>query len=78
MEKFKNRPLKIKNSKIRERQKKIYVDLGPKRYLGPRDPIIVSMGYGGGGSKLKVRGTDFYPVIMSVCIHVDIDISTTV
>ena len=26
---------------------KFYVDLGPKRYLGPRDPIIGSMGYGG-------------------------------
>ena len=28
---------------------KFYFDLGPKRYLGPRDPIIGSMGYGGGG-----------------------------
>ena len=26
--------------------RKFYVDLGPKRYLGPRDPIIGSMGYG--------------------------------
>ena len=25
-----------------------YVDLSPKRYLGPRDPIIGSMGYGWG------------------------------
>ena len=27
---------------------KFYVDLGPKRYFGPRDPIIENMGYGGG------------------------------
>ena len=41
---------------------KFSVDLGPKRYLGPRDPII-GMGYwGGGGSKLKVQVTDSYPV----------------
>ena len=26
---------------------KFYVDLGPKWYLGPRDPIIGSMGYMG-------------------------------
>ena len=30
---------------------KFYVDLGPKRYLGRRDPIIGSVGYGGGGLK---------------------------
>ena len=27
---------------------KFYVDLGPKRYLGPRDPIIGSIVMGGG------------------------------
>ena len=27
--------------------RKFYVDLDPKGYLGPRDPIIGSMGYGG-------------------------------
>ena len=46
---------------------KFCVDLGPKRYLGPRDPIIGSMGYG--GSKLKVQGTDSYPV--NECIYVN-------
>ena len=28
---------------------KLYVDLSPKRYLGPRDPFIGSMGYRGEG-----------------------------
>ena len=48
---FQNEPLKIekKSSTVR----KFYFDLGPKRYLGRRDPIIVSM-----GSKLKVQGMD--------------------
>ena len=44
------------------------VDLGPKRHLGPRESIIGSMGYGGGGSKLKVQGTDSYPVNACICI----------
>ena len=35
------------NSKIWGRHAKFYFDLGPKRYLGQRDPIIGSMGYGG-------------------------------
>ena len=35
---------------------KFQVDLSPKRYFGPRDPIIGSMGNGGGGSKLKFQG----------------------
>ena len=39
-------PLK---SKIRKSEHDTHVDLGPKRCLGPRDPIIGSMGYGAGG-----------------------------
>ena len=31
------------------RTHKFYSDLDHKRYFGPRDPIIGSMGYGGGG-----------------------------
>ena len=56
---------------------KYYVDLGPKRYLGSCDPIIGSMGYGGGGSKLKVQGTDSYPVIECIytCILFEQEIS---
>ena len=27
---------------------KFYVDLGPQKYFGPRDPIIGRNGYGGG------------------------------
>ena len=52
-----------KNQKIKNPSTthKFDVDLGPKRYLGPRDTIIGSMGYGG-GSKLRVQGTDSYPV----------------
>ena len=46
LKKFQNGPIKIKNPTTSH---KFYVDLGPKRYLGPRDPIIGSMGYGGGG-----------------------------
>ena len=46
--------------------------VGPKRYLGSRHPTIGSMDYGGGeGSKLKVQGTDSYPVnerMLYVCI----------
>ena len=48
---------------------KFYVNLGTKRYLGPRDPIIGIMGYGG-GAKLKVQGMDFYPVNECICMYV--------
>ena len=48
LNKFHNGPLKIKKSKIQARHIKFYVDLKPKWHLGPRDPIIGSMGYGGG------------------------------
>ena len=47
---------------------KFYFVLGPKRYFGPRDPIIGSMGHLGGGSKLKFHGTDSYPV--NECIRI--------
>ena len=59
LKKFENGSLKFKNL---SKTHKFYVDLGQKRYLCPRDPIIGSMGYGGGGYKLKVPGTDSYPV----------------
>ena len=44
-----------------------HVDLGPKRYLGPRDAIIGNMARGG-GYKLKVQGSDSYPV--NECTHI--------
>ena len=47
-----------------------YVDLGPKRYLVQRDPIIGSMGYGGGGSKLNFQGTDYYPVNERIYVYI--------
>ena len=37
---------------------KFYFDLGPKRYLGRRNPIIGRMGLGG-GFKLNVKGITF-------------------
>ena len=46
-----------------------YDDLDSKRYQGPRDPIIGSMGYVGRGSKLKVQGTDSYPVNERIFIY---------
>ena len=39
--------LKIKKIENTSATHKFQVDLGPKRYLGPSDPIIGSMGYGG-------------------------------
>ena len=40
---------KIKKFENPSTSHKFYVDLGPKRYFGPKDPIIGSMDYGGGG-----------------------------
>ena len=41
---------------------KFYVDLGQKKYLGPRYPIIGSMGYGGGGGlNLKFSARTLIP-----------------
>ena len=42
--------------------------MGPKRYLGPRDPVIeVWANEGGGGSEVKVQDMDKYPV--NKCIY---------
>ena len=47
--------------------------------MGQRDPIIGSMCYGGGGGyKLKVQGTDSYPVnecIVHITMWVKIEIT---
>ena len=45
----KNGPLKIKKFENPSTTLKFYVELGRKRKLGTRDPIIGSMGYGGVG-----------------------------
>ena len=47
----------IKNQKFENPSTihKSYVDLGPERYLGPRDPIIGSMGYGAYKLKFRIR-----------------------
>ena len=44
-----NGPLKIKKIGNPSTTHKLYADLGPTRYFGPKDPIIGSMGYGGWG-----------------------------
>ena len=53
---------KYKKSENPSTPHEFYVDLGTNRYLDPRDPIIGSMGYGGGVYKLKDKGTGSYPV----------------
>ena len=47
---YKNQKWTTKNKKFENPSSthKFYVELDPKRYLGPRGPIIGSMGYGGG------------------------------
>ena len=54
--KFLSYSYKCKNLKKKKRttkNQKFYVDLGSKRYFGPRGLIIGSMGYGGGGGCLN-------------------------
>ena len=57
------------SQKITKNQKTehVYFDLDPKRYLGRRYPFIGSMGYEGGGAKLKVQGVDSYPLNSYTC-----------
>ena len=55
-----------KNQKIKNRAQThtLYVHVGPKRYLDRRDPIIGSMGLGGGeGLNWKVRVWTLIPQI---------------
>jgi len=62
--------LKIKSSQNLSTRRKFYFDLGSKRYLGRRDPIIGRMGYGGGSTPI-VQGMDSYPVIKYIIyIHI--------
>ena len=61
LKKFQKCTLKNENFENQSPIYKFYVDLGPKRYLGPRHPIIGSMGYGVGGLNKKFRVRTLIP-----------------